>query len=396
MEFFSGIIIAIIGIISVLLVRSITTLVHEYGHALPALLFTDEKVEVYIGSYGNIENSTIFTSGRLTTYFTFNMLNWNMGLCRTHGSVSIVQNFIITLGGPIASILLSIPLILWFQQGGLHDFWQFVIPIFALSAAYDFIINIIPWGTPMKLHDGSEIYNDGQQLVFLFKSATKPPAYWQGFNFLKEKKYTEALTQFQRLLDQNIHDRSVYEAMADCLIGQKKYYEALELYENILNKFKPKAQDYSRLGALHLKIRNYETALDYLNKAIHQQPHNAQNLNNRGCIFLEYKDYREAAFDLNNAIRMDENYADAYANRGLLHIKTNEMDAAKWDLEKALSIDENHALAYLHLGYWYERGRDLAAQKQALAAFQKAEALGVEERNMDWILAEAKRNVGFE
>lgn len=32
-----------------LFARSITTFFHELGHAIPALLFTEEKVTVYVG-----------------------------------------------------------------------------------------------------------------------------------------------------------------------------------------------------------------------------------------------------------------------------------------------------------------------------------------------------------
>ena len=393
MELLTGIAIAIFGILSVLIVRSFTTLVHEYGHALPALLFTQEKVDVYVGSYGNIDNSLVFKLGRLTIYFKFNMLNWNIGMCRHRSARYLYQEFIIVLGGPVASILLSIPLIILFQKEGLHDIWRFLIPIFALSAVYDFFVNMIPMNTPMRMHDGAVTYNDGHQLLFLINAATKPAAYLVGFGLFQEKKYEAAFAEMQKLIDENTHDRTAYEMMADCLIAQKKYYEALEFYENILNRFKPKASDYSRLGGLHLKIRNYDTALENLNMALYENHANAEDLNNRGRVFMEYKDYREAAFDLNNAIRLNDGFADAYANRGLLHIKINEMNAAKWDLEKALSIDGNHALTYLHLGFFYERGRDLESKKQALSAFQKAEKLGVEERNLNWILAEAEREV---
>lgn len=387
--------IAIIGILSVLVVRSLTTLMHEYGHALPALLLTNGKVDVYVGSYGNIDNSLIFRLGRLTTYFKFNMFNWNIGMCQHQGAANLWQRFVIVLGGPIASVLLTIWLVFGLPNEGMSEMWWFFVTIFGMSAVYDFFINIIPFSTPMRMHDGTVTYNDGQQLRFLFKAATKPEAYLASFNLFEEKKYEAAYAELQKLVDDNKADRSTYEKMVDCLIAQKKYFAALEFYENILLRYPPKAADYSTLGELHLKVRNYDDALNYLNKALHENYHNPADLNHRAQVFLQLKNYREATYDLNNAIRYNDDFADAYANRGLLHLRTNEMDAAKWDLEKALSIDENHALAYLHFGYFYERKGDFASYKLALSYFQKAQALGVEERNMDWILAEAQRNVGF-
>ena len=108
---FEGIITAILMIVGVLLTRSITTLVHEYGHALPALLFTEKEVKVYVGSYGNLDNALTVKLGRLTTYLKFNLLNWNIGMCQHEGEYSKTKRAIIILGGPIASVLLSIPLL---------------------------------------------------------------------------------------------------------------------------------------------------------------------------------------------------------------------------------------------------------------------------------------------
>ncbi|MFT4762487.1 MAG: tetratricopeptide (TPR) repeat protein [Saprospiraceae bacterium] len=395
MEVLTGMGIAILGILSLLLVHSLTTLVHEYGHALPALLLTDGKVEVYVGSYGNIDNSFIFKLGRLTTYFKFNMLNWNIGMCQHYGTANFWRRFMIVLGGPIASILLTISLIILFQKDGMSDMGWFYIAIFGMSAVYDFFINMIPFSTPMKMHDGTVTYNDGQQLLFLFKSAKHPAAYSNGFNLFEEEKYAASFAELQKLMDDNKADRSTYEKMVDCLISEKKYFEALEFYENILFRFKPKATDYSTLGELHLKVSNYDDALEYLNLALHENHNNPKDLNHRGQVFIQLKNYYEATFDLNNALRLNNTLVDAYANRGLLHLRTNEMDAAKWDLEKALSLDENHALTNLHLGYFYERKNDADSNQLALAAFQKAQLLGVEERNIEWIIAEARRSVGY-
>lgn len=395
MELLSGAAIAITGILSVLLVRSFTTFVHEYGHAIPALLFTNEPVEVYVGSYGSIKNAWVWKIGRLTTYFTFNFFNWNMGMCQHRGGANLMQSFLITLGGPVASLLLAIPLIAIFQNEGVSDTSKFFICIFAMSAVWDFFVNIIPNNQPMIMHDGSVTYNDGHQLKVLYKAMSKPAAYLTGLNFFSEKKYEEAYAEFQKLIDQDIHDRSAYEKMAECLIAQKKYPEALDFYENILVRFKRKTQDYSTLGKLHLKLQNYDSALENLNQAIHLNQNNVEDLTNRGRVFLEFKDYREATFDLNNALRINNQYPAAYANRGLLHLRINEMEAAKWDLEKALSIDENHAFAHLYFGYFYEKNGDFTSNKKALEYFLKARELGVEERNIDWIIAEAQRSVGF-
>ena len=71
MEIITGIGIAIGGILLVVLLRSLTTFFHEMGHAVPALLFTREKVEVFVGSYGDLHNALQLQLGRLKLYLKF-------------------------------------------------------------------------------------------------------------------------------------------------------------------------------------------------------------------------------------------------------------------------------------------------------------------------------------
>jgi len=380
-----GVFTGIAMIVSVLITRSLTTLVHEFGHAIPALLLTNSPVTVYVGNYGKVDKSMVFHTGRLTTYFSFNILNWNAGMCQHGGTNNILKSMLITLGGPIASVLLSIPLIYWFLQPDTPEIWKFVIPIFVLSAVYDFFVNIIPMQKPIKLEDGSLIHNDGYTLKLYWNAMTKPEPYLNGLNFFYEKKYSESYQEFHKLIDKNIHNRFAYETMLTCLLEQKEYTKAVGLMEDFEVHFQLKARNYGLLGKLHLRLKNYDSALSFLNKALHLDYNDVESLNARGRAFIELKEFQEATFDLNNAIRLKSDFADAYANRGLLHLRTYQREAADWDLQKALELDEKNALAHLHLGWFYAEKGDFVSNKAALEYFQKASALGVDE-NMDWIM----------
>jgi len=94
METIFGILLAIGWIIGFVLARILTTFIHEMGHALPSLAFTNEEVQIHIGSYGDEENSSHFTIGRLKTFFKFDFLHWNIGLCKHKAITDFWKNFI--------------------------------------------------------------------------------------------------------------------------------------------------------------------------------------------------------------------------------------------------------------------------------------------------------------
>ena len=74
MEIFIGISIVIGWIIFVIFTKIATTLIHELGHAIPSLLFTEQPVAIHVGSYGYEKNSFKMQLGRLTLYFKFDIL----------------------------------------------------------------------------------------------------------------------------------------------------------------------------------------------------------------------------------------------------------------------------------------------------------------------------------
>ena len=102
----TGILIAVLAIGVILMTRSITTLIHELGHAIPSLFFTKEEVIICVGSYENLTKSQGIKLGRLKVFFTLNLFNWNSGLCLHKGVTSFFQKFLIILGGPLASLLI--------------------------------------------------------------------------------------------------------------------------------------------------------------------------------------------------------------------------------------------------------------------------------------------------
>ena len=81
MEILFGVFIVLAWFAIFLLMRVITTFLHEMGHAIPALLFSEEEVTVFVGSYGDKAASYGTKLGRLQLWFAPRVrLRWTPAL----------------------------------------------------------------------------------------------------------------------------------------------------------------------------------------------------------------------------------------------------------------------------------------------------------------------------
>lgn len=100
-----------IFIVLIVFLRPLSTLIHELGHGVSALLLTEGKVTLFLGSYGNTEDSFKINIKRLEIYFKINPLHWKIGLCKMHReSISINRQLLVTVMGPIMSLALAVTL----------------------------------------------------------------------------------------------------------------------------------------------------------------------------------------------------------------------------------------------------------------------------------------------
>ncbi len=154
----------------VVILRPFSTLVHELGHGIPALLFTNKKVTLYLGSYGNPKDSFKFVIGRLELFLHKKPLHWKIGLCAfEQHTLSINKLLFIYVMGPLTSLGLSIILSYIVFFGELSENVKFIVFFFNVTTYYEFYRDIVPHNEPIELHDGTKIFNDGKQIVELLK-----------------------------------------------------------------------------------------------------------------------------------------------------------------------------------------------------------------------------------
>lgn len=355
------------------IIRPLTVLIHELGHGLPALLFTTEKVQIYIGSYGDPSKSLHITIGRLEIYFKYNPILWNHGLCVPKSdNISINKNIVITLFGPIISLLFGISSILIAFAGNLHGSLKMISVFFLVSSFIDFFLNIIPNKTPTRLYDGAIVYNDGQQLKQLIKYKSFPTQFNSGVKHYNNKEFEKASIHFIKIIDQGLADEMIYRLAISSNLQSKNYESALLIQEMFDKAYNLNSDDYSNSALIKSNLEKYEDALIDYQKSLEKNPQNKYSLNNLGYTYNLINEFQKAIIEFDKAIELEPEFAYAYNNRGLAKIKLGYEKEGLMDIEKSLKIDVSNSYAYRNLGIYYF---DKCEYKTAQKYFKKANEL---------------------
>ena len=159
----------VIGIFVVTLafVRVFTTFVHEMGHALAGLILLKGNVDVYIGSYGDPDKGYHFKIGRIKFHFIYDPLSVEKGVFRSEQQdLTYFKDFLITLAGPLASLITAGIYIYLAAFTSLPDMVKIAFYILTGSSFLDFWYNMKPDTTGIILYDENIVYNDGYMLKY--------------------------------------------------------------------------------------------------------------------------------------------------------------------------------------------------------------------------------------
>lgn len=363
------------GVAILIVAHPITVLLHELGHAIPALIFTREKVTIYIGSYGETTKSFKFTIGLLEFWFR-KTLFWKTGMCVPSSTeMSLPKKIIFILGGPIASLTIAGITSYFVFKYDMHGALKMIIVFFTLCSIFDFFVNIIPSNSLQALPNGQTTYNDGAKLRQLFGLKNFTKEYQVAAELYDKKEYAKAAPMFEQFLKKGYSIDDVYRLAYTSYIFMKDYHKAYELLKTFESTEQMNSDDYYNFGFvcsfLQLSIEKdkymhksldldpdnphthnligYELnkqnkfieAMPYFDKAIAIQPEFAYAYNNRGHAKIELEKIDEGLVDINYSIQLDKENPYAYRNLGIYHLKLNQLEEAVSLLLKAKELDEN-------------------------------------------------------
>jgi len=371
-----------------ILIRPLTVFFHEMGHAITGWLVTRNKVEVFIGSFGNKEKSIRIPLKNFDFFIYKNPLKWGKGLCVTkEKKISINNQILFVLGGPFASLLVAAVSFLLMKLSGSADFF---LKLLIASSLLDFFLNIIPTNKTLQLEGGNTTSNDGKTLINLFKLKRLPKEYSEGMQLYQEEKYTEAADIFENLLTKN-EDANIYRMIIAANVQTKNFSRAKEIADKFKTSYKKlTSDDLANIGLTYTENRNLKESLELYDQSLKINPNNKFALNNKGYSLMLLEEFETSILFFDKAITVDKEFWYAYSNRGLAKIRTKQLEEGKKDIEYALKLNANNSDTYKNLGiYYFEKGEF----KTALELYNKAKEIDFTTYLIDDLIMEVQDKI---
>lgn len=342
-----------LGLVLLLVItRPFTVLLHELGHAIPALLFTRNKVIIYIGSYGNTHRCFALKTGRLTIWFRYNPLKWWWGLCEADGNgMTWLQQIIYVAGGALFSLIIATTVLYIAFTLNMHGVLKLLCVSAFASALFDLCFNFSSVIRTNK--DGTIQYSDGYTLGQIIKIQYSSRDYKTGIQLYNNKAYNQSATLFEQLIAKGWTNDEIYRLAGTSYLFCKQYHKVIHLYQQLSAQCILNADDLYCLGLAHIYSGSGDAADTFLQQSLVLQPDNAYALNAIGYLLTTRHQYTEAIPLLDKAIQLAPSYSYAYNNRGHAKIETGMMEEGLADIQYSLELDKENAYAYRNIGIYY-------------------------------------------
>jgi Flp pilus assembly protein TadD len=389
MDFYFGIsLLFLVGF--VLVCRTATTFVHEFGHGLAALLVTQGPVIVYVGSMGDAENGRQYQIGRLKVFHRFSFWHSRGGLCVPGYTDSLSAQAFYVLMGPLASVLVSIGIIFLTLQFEWHDISIILAFVFLASSIFDLWINLSPSFRPIRLANGQLTYNDGQLLKQIFKNRNYSVNIRRGFHHYEKRQYKEALELLEQAYATGERQPGLLNSLLHLYFAMSEGEKGLTFYHNELAYFNNLPESRHSLGVFYGMTAEYSKAMETFAGILYGQVDDVLVRVNRGFTLNLMGRYQEAIIDLDQALVLGGHDAYAYSNRAFSHVRLGNLKDAKADLALAMELEPDGSYGYLTEGIIHlQEGNKV----KACASFERAKQLDPYTFSLDEYLAKACANL---
>ena len=209
----------------------------------------------------------------------------------------------------------------------------------------------------------------------------------------QSKKYTDAITRYDKAIQSGLQNADVYSARGDARYALKDYQNAIVDYDKAIEIKSQHAPIYINRGNAKYNLQNYQSAIVDYDKAIELDPQYALAYYNHGNTKRALGDNEGAIVDYDKATELDPQYAPAYYTRGNTKRALGDNEGAIVDYDKATELDPQYALAY------YTRGntkRALGDNEGAIVDYDKATELDPQYAPAYYSRGSAKSDLGDE
>lgn len=366
----------------------ITVIIHELGHAFAGLILLKGDISVYIGSYGDPTKGFHLKIGRLEIHIKYNLFLWNLGACVSNmKNMSLGQNYVFTLAGPLASLLAFIICIYLLIAPEIHNAIKVVALFLGYSCIQDFFMNIRPNNNAILLYSGDIVFNDGQTLKLLNQYRGAYKEITQLYQYISNKEIDKGIKFYEEIPNKN-NIELIRLGIALYMKGNQ-FSKAIDLSQKLVEKTRLDSNDYCNYALAFSHSGDHKKALELYNKSLQINPGNIYSLNNKGYSLNILGCYEEAIHIFNEVIQIQPEFAYAYNNRGLSKIELGLEEEGLIDVQESMELDEENAYIYKHLGIYHKKKGEL---KKALQLFEKAKELDKTTYGIDELIQEIKES----
>lgn len=153
---------------------------------------------------------------------------------------------------------------------------------------------------------------------------------------------------------------------ADALYQQKKYDEALEEYQRVLAENQDLYQVHNKIGLCYYRLNDLENAIDAFKLMLEKEPQSQDTLINLSAIYFEKGDLEEGMKYFKQLEEKSLTDPSIFYNIGMLLFKNRQIDMAIDYLKKCLALDPLYVNGYYQLALVYLNKGDLEEAKKNL------------------------------
>lgn len=174
-------------------------------------------------------------------------------------------------------------------------------------------------------------------------------AFDNGVKLLGEKKFKEALSEFNKALQGDPTFAEAYIGKGDALTATEDFQSAVIAFSRAIEIDQNSLAAHNGRGEALLKLMQIDGASADFARALELDPSNPKVLSNLGHILINYtRDPVAAIRRLDDALSQNDQDARAFRDRGYARALLQDFKAAEVDLQKAAEVDpsdyENFAI----------------------------------------------------
>jgi len=135
----------------------------------------------------------------------------------------------------------------------------------------------------------------------------------------------------------------------DELYEQKKYGEALQEYQKVLIENPDLHQTYEMIGLCHYRLEDYDKAIEAFKSMLEKEPQSRETLINLSAIYFERGNLEEGMKYFSQLDEESLSDPNVFYNIGILLFKNGQIDRAIHYLTQCITIDPSFVSGYYQL-----------------------------------------------